>query len=256
MVYCIRGDKKPRQARKKSETGVYHVMLRGINRQTIFEDDEDCRMFMETIAIYKKDTNTSLYGYCLMKNHIHLLVKSDMLSSFMRKLGAKYVYWYNWKYDRVGGLFQDRYKSEPVDGDGYFLTVLRYIHQNPVKAGIVETPDKYEHSSYNEYITQIKKSEIVDTDFVFKMLSIEQFVDFHDETNNDNCLEIVEIRRVNDEIAKQMIYKVSKCTNPSDFQELEIHKRNQSIRTLKEKGLSIRQIERLTGISRGIVLKA
>ncbi|OQB14536.1 MAG: Transposase IS200 like protein [Firmicutes bacterium ADurb.Bin193] len=245
----------PRQARKKSESGIYHVMLRGINRQTIFEDEEDCNVFLETIAIYKDDMSTCIYGYCLMKNHIHLLVKSDKLSDFMRKIGAKYVYWYNWKYDRIGGLFQDRYKSEVVEDDGYFLTVLRYIHQNPIRASITETIDEYEFSSYNEYIKSNGK-KIIDTDFVFNMLSLNEFIKFHNETNNDKCLEIIEVRRINDEIAKSMIYKVSKCKNPSEFQALDLYKRDKYIKILKENGLSIRQIERLTGINRGIVLKA
>ena len=245
----------PRQARKKSESGIYHVMLRGINRQTIFEDEEDCNVFLETIAIYKQETSTYIYGYCLMKNHIHLLVKSDKLSDFMRKVGAKYVYWYNWKYDRVGSLFQDRYKSEVVEDDGYFLTVLRYIHQNPIKANITETIDRYEFSSYNEYIKSNEK-KIIETDFALDMLPPIDFIEFHNEINDDKCLDIIEVRRINDEIAKGIIYKVSKCKNPSEFQALELCKRDKYIKTLKNKGLSIRQIERLTGINRGIVLKA
>jgi REP element-mobilizing transposase RayT len=90
-----------------------------------------------TLGTYKAEFNCQICAYCLMKNHVHLLIRigQEDLQHFMRKVGAKYVYWYNWKYDRVGGLFQDRYKSEPVEDDGYFLTVLRYIHQNPVKAG-------------------------------------------------------------------------------------------------------------------------
>ena len=220
----------PRQARKKSKSGIYHVMLRGINRQTIFEDEEDCNVFLETIAIYKDETSTYIYGYCLMKNHIHLLVKSNNFSDFMRKIGAKYVYWYNWKYDRVGSLFQDRYKSEVVEDDGYFLTVLRYIHQNPTKANITDTIDKYEFSSYNEYI-ELNEKKIIDADFVLDMLPLKEFIEFHNEINNDKCLDIVEVRRINDEIAKSMIYKVSKCKNPSKFQALDLYKRDKYIKT-------------------------
>ncbi len=114
-----------------------------------------------------------------MKNHVHLLMKtdSDKLSTYMRKVGARYVYWYNWKYDRVGRLFQDRFRSEPVENDSYFLTVLRYIHRNPVKAGICETVAEYKESSYNEYIHP-RPHQITDTDFVLSMLGKAQFIEY------------------------------------------------------------------------------
>ena len=153
----------PRQATKKSATGIYHIMLRGINRQTIFEDGKDSQIFKEAIGIYKAQTDCQVYAYCLMKNHVHLLVKidEDKIGVFMRKVGAKYVYWYNLKYNRIGGLFQDRYKSEVVEDESYFITVLRYIHQNPVKAGLYKNLYDYKESSYNEYLHP-KENQITD----------------------------------------------------------------------------------------------
>ena len=133
----------PRQARKKSNSGVYHIMLRGINRQLIFEDDEDMQRFIETLKRYKDECGYSLYAFCLMGNHIHLLLKEgeEPISTILKRIAGSYVYWYNWKYGRSGHLFQDRFKSEPVEDDAYFLTVLRYIHQNPVKARICKKAD-------------------------------------------------------------------------------------------------------------------
>lgn len=246
----------PRQARKKSESGMYHIMLRGINRQVIFEDSEDSEVFLETIALYKAEFNCGIYAYCLMRNHVHLLIKidEDKLQHFMRKVGAKYVYWYNWKYNRIGGLFQDRYKSEPVEDDGYFLTVLRYIHQNPIKAEICERVEDYKESSYNEYINP-KHNQLTDTGFALSTISKEQFIEFNKEANDDKCLEISEIIRVNDNEAKAIIYEMSKCGNASEFHALPEEKRNVYLRELRSKGLSARQIERLTGISRGLVLR-
>jgi len=124
----------PRQARQKSESGIYHIMLRGINQQIIFEDEEDSEKFIETLKTYKAISGYKIFAYCLMGNHCHLLLKvekEDLVLIFKRIAGS-YVYWYNWKYYRRGHLFQDRFKSEPVEDDVYFLTVLRYIHQNPV----------------------------------------------------------------------------------------------------------------------------
>lgn len=247
----------PRQARKKSESGVYHIMLRGINRQVIFEDNEDLSVFLKTIDMYKAEFECRIYAYCLMKNHVHLLIKidNDELHKYMRKVAAKYVYWYNWKYDRVGGLFQDRYKSEPVEDERYFLTVLRYIHQNPVKAAICGSIAEYKDSSYNEYIHP-REHQITDTDFAFSMLSKEQFEIFMNEESQDKCLEIQEIVRVNDSNARAMIREISKCNNVTQFQALPRGTRNRFLSELKAKGLSVRQIERLTGINRGLVQKA
>jgi len=126
----------PRYARKKSDIGIFHIMLRGINKQTIFEDDEDRRRFMETIERFKAVSKYEIYGYCLMSNHVHLLLKEteEAISTAIKRICSSYVYWYNWKYERCGHLFQERYKSEIVENDAHVLTVLRYIHQNPVKA--------------------------------------------------------------------------------------------------------------------------
>jgi len=160
----------PRGTRKKSTTGIYHVVLRGINKQRIFEDTQDYHKFLETIKISKDKSGYTLFAYCLMSNHVHLLIKEgkESLGNSFRRIGASFVYWYNWKYSRCGHLFQDRYKSEPVETDSYFLTVLRYIHQNPIKAGIVKEIGQYPWSSYQEYIT---KPEICDTAFALKLFS-------------------------------------------------------------------------------------
>ena len=142
----------PRQPREKSESGIYHIMLRGINQQVIFEDYEDYSKFIETLETYKAVSGYKVFAYCLMSNHIHILLKVEKedLDLIMKRIAGSYVYWYNWKYYRKGHLFQDRFKSEPVEDDEHFLTVLRYIHQNPIKVGITKTIDDYKFSSYNE----------------------------------------------------------------------------------------------------------
>ena len=128
----------PRAARKKSSTGIYHVMLRGINGQPVFLDDEDNEKYLQTLKECKALSEFELYGYCLMGNHAHLLLKEgkEDLALVFKRMGARYVFWYNWKYRRYGHLFQDRYKSEAAESDSYFTTVLKYIHQNPKKAGL------------------------------------------------------------------------------------------------------------------------
>ena len=227
-------------------------MLRGINRQLIFEDDEDMQRFIETLKRYKDECGYSLYAFCLMGNHIHLLLKEgeEPISTILKRIAGSYVYWYNWKYGRSGHLFQDRFKSEPVEDDAYFLTVLRYIHQNPVKARICKKAENYPFSSMNEYLN---KAEIVDTEFAFSVITKEEFILYHTEINDDCCLELEPLSIMNDADAKAIIYNITKCKNPTDFQHIDKSTRNKFISELHTQGLSIRQICRLTGLSKKIV---
>ena len=245
----------PRMAREKSSTGVYHVMVRGINQQNIFEDDEDRRRFVERLGIVKKNLKFELYAYCLMNNHVHLLIKENgsELSTIMKKIQTSYVYFFNWKYERCGHLFQDRYKSECVEDDRYFYTVIRYIHQNPVKDGI-SAIDKYKWSSFSDYITL---KGITDTNCFLGMLGNEsqkKYIEFMFEENNDMCLELNEKYKLTDEKARELIRKIAKVKKVADIQKLEKSKREVILRKCKEiDGISVLQISRVTGITRGIL---
>ena len=246
----------PRQARKKSESGIYHVMLRGINQQQIFEDSEDYYKFLDILTECKAISEFKLIAYCLMGNHIHLLIKEgpETLEQIFKRICGRFVYWYNIKYQRAGHLFQDRFKSEPVDSEKYFFTVLRYIHQNPVKAGVCKRVENYVYSSYLEYISG---KNLVDTDYVLELTTIEEFVGLHQQNKEDSCLDITDkvIRRVTDEQAKYLIKKIAKCDNVADFQNLDIPVRDKYLKKLRDKGISIRQLSRLTGISFNVVRK-
>ena len=120
--------------------------MRGINRQNIFNEDEDSYKFIQTLKDYQKISGYNIYAYCLMGNHIHLLLQigTEPLAQVMRRICGKYVYWYNQKYERAGYLFQDRFKSEPVEDDLYLLVVMRYIHQNPLKVGMFKEIGQYQ----------------------------------------------------------------------------------------------------------------
>ena len=248
----------PRAAREKSSTGIYHVMLRGINHQIIFEDDEDYQKFLWTIKDTKEKSGYEIYAYCLMSNHIHLLLKevTEDLGIVFRRIGASYVYWYNWKYSRRGHLFQARYKSEAVEMDSYFLTVLRYIHQNPYKAGIVKNIADYPWSSYGEYVGEPR---ICDVEFALNMFStnrvnaVKLFKEFNLVENQDRCLDYDQDARLNDTEASNFIRSISGVQSPTEIQGFKKDKRNEVIKECKAKGLSIRQIERLTGVSFGVI---
>jgi REP element-mobilizing transposase RayT len=251
----------PRHARDKSESGIYHIMLRGINKQDIFEDDEDRQRLLETIKHYKTISKYEIFGYCFMSNHVHILVKEteEPVSSAIKRICGSYAYWYNWKYNRCGHLFQERYKSEIVEDEDYFLTVLRYIHNNPVKAGISVNARDYRWSSYNEYMG---KAVIADTDFALGIFSddrkkaVEIFVEYTNEPNEDKCLEIEEMTRItDDEIRKHLAYMG--ISSMSDLQHLEKAKRHEIIRSVKTiNGISVRQLSRVTGISKSVIDRA
>lgn len=252
----------PRVAREKSESGIYHIMVRGINRQEIFVEEEDYIRFIQTLERFKEISNYDLYAYCLMGNHVHILLKEgpEPLSTIMRRIGSSYVLWYNKKYNRVGYLFQGRFKSEPVENDSYFFIVLRYILQNPVKAGLVSTVADYKWSNYNDYISDNDKSEIKRVFAMFhqkRATALAAFIEFVNAKNDDKCLDLDDTKRVTDKEAMKIITEYCKIEYPQRIQGFEISTRNRYLKDLKEvHGLSVRQIERLTGINRGVVQRA
>ena len=148
----------PRKAREKSGTGIYHVMLRGINHQDIFEERSDYWKFLKLLRLqtHPEDKlgrplqpHCIVYAYCLMTNHVHLLLREldEGLMPPIKSISIAYAQYFNLKYERSGHLFQDRFKSEPVNDMGYFITLLRYIHQNPIAAGIAASVSGYTWSS-------------------------------------------------------------------------------------------------------------
>ena len=243
----------PRVERKKSATDMYHIMLRGINQQVIFHDAEDYEKFLEILAECKAISEYKLFAYCLMGNHVHLLMKTgkEDLSQIFKRIGVRYVYWYNEKYCRRGHLFQDRFKSEVVEDDRCFLTVLRYIHQNPANAGITKNIGEYQWSSYKTYFN--KNNKLIDGELAKDLLG-KKFIAFNDEKNEDKCMEHDDSPfRLSDSEAKVIIKQMSGCDNVEDFLRLGNETRATHILKFKKMGMSIRQISRLTGVSFGVV---
>jgi REP element-mobilizing transposase RayT len=128
---------------------VYHVTARGNEQRPIFRDDLDRREYLDRIAHYRERFRFQLLAYCLMTNHVHLVVRSGAipLSRVMAGLQSSYTQWFNRRHARVGHLFQGRYKAFLVQEDRYLLALIRYVHLNPVAAGIVESASGYSWSS-------------------------------------------------------------------------------------------------------------
>lgn len=225
-----------RRARETSKTGIYHIVVRGINRQTIFEDVEDKRKLLHIIYKYKHISRFELYGYCLMDNHIHLLVREreESISKFFKRISSSYVYWYNAKYERCGHLFQARFSSEVVEDKHYFLTVLRYIHQNPLKAKLVKNVYESKWTSIHDYLG---KTKIVDTEMAFKLFSdnkrqaVERFKEFMEKQNSDKCLDIYEKIRTDDSEIRAYMRGLG-IPSSSYLQQMEPWSRNEIIAKL------------------------
>lgn len=231
-------------------------MLRAVNQQQIFLDAEDYQRFLSILVECKEVCGFALYAYCLMGNHIHLLigVNKEPLETIFRRIGSRFVYWYNLKYERAGHLFQDRYRSEPVEDDSYFLTVLRYILRNPINAGMEHTLGTYRWSSYHAYLGD--GEHFTDIDLALSIAgSREDLLRFLQEENKDRAMDVTSTCRtgLTDTAAVAMAQKITGCNHPSAFQDLPRQKREAMIRELYHRRLSLRQIARLTGTSKTTV---
>ena len=262
----------PRKPRISSATGIYHVMLRGINRQNIFFDQYDYKDFLTLLQkqVYPgNQLHQSLppycivYAYCLMPNHVHLLIRENekKISEVMKSIAVGYAWHYNNKYQHIGAVFQDRFRSEPVNDEAYFFTLLRYIHQNPIKAGLTKDVPSYDWSSWHEYenvrqpegesqpsICNIKAvTDRMPLDdlraLVFELLPASAAVLDIETTGN---------RKTDDDIIE--FFRTTLGINyVQDIALMDRDIQKEAIRMARNFGASIRQLERLTGASFSII---
>ena len=266
-----------RRPRKESPTGYYHVVQRGTGKQVLFEDEYDYERYMTKLTECKSELCFNLCAYCLMNNHVHLLIHVDSLktlSKLMLRLGRSYAGYYNVKYDHAGYVFQDRFYSDPIYDDQQLLTCVRYIHNNPVKAGLGQRDD-YRWSSYNDYFsndldgyrlcgrnerqvqhnTDVVKNRLVDFNLVLGLFdSIEQFKQYS-ESADDEVFVDVEVDVATCSLGQEIIRKHfgNEFENSLMVKQLRVEERNQIIREMKQAGMNNHQIELVTGVSRRIV---
>lgn len=157
----------PRKPRQKSPSGIQHIMVRGVGKMDIFPYDSDKLVYLDYIGIIKEDMNFELLAYCLMSNHAHLLIKddADSLSLAMKRIGICYAQYFNKSNQRSGHVFQDRFRSQIIENPRQCIVCARYIHNNPVKAGIVSKPEHYPWSSYNAYLFP-SKSKLINPELI------------------------------------------------------------------------------------------
>lgn len=256
----------PRNSREKSKSGIYHVVLRGINRQDIFHTDEDFLNFLTIVKRVKAARQFQLYAYCLMRNHIHLLIheQDEDIAKTMKRIGVSYAGWYNTQYERTGHVFQDRFKSEPVEDSQYLLTVLRYIHNNPVRAYMVTNPEEYKWSSCKEYYEDaLPAEEVTNTTRILEMFSVDKETgrillrDFMKLQDFDQVLDIEKRERKSDAELQAHVEYLLDGQPVLRLTTMNKQERNSFLQQLKKlKGVTQRQIARVTGLNPNIIFKA
>lgn len=242
----------PRAARKKSISGIYHVIIRGNNQCIIFYDQSDYYHFLKRLQSVKEKTDFQLYAYCLMGNHVHLLIKEgkEPLEIVFKRLGTSYVQYFNLKYQRHGHLFQDRFLSENVEDNPYFWDVLRYICQNPVKAGLSSTPFDYPWLGCWEIAGDDKlldKHEYFDDIGIDRLRSLVSIPCKNQHLENDTN------HKLTDAEAMELIRDKCGCSHTTEIANWTIKMRDDAVRKSVRAGLSYRQLARLTGISKTVI---
>jgi len=251
----------PRQARQISETGFYHIVFRGVNHCNLFEEQEDFERMLHLLANVKSELDLAVPAYCLMDNHVHLLIQEQAAGDVilaMRKLLGPYAYWFNRKYGRSGALIANRYRSSCVESDEYLLTLVRYIHQNPLVAGIAGRIENYRWSSYGDYVK--KTSSLTDTQFILQMFSsdheaaINGFIDFHKTLESKDLSFSGSSKKAERTIHEEATAALG-GVEPHSISGMPRNERDSALTLLRRSGFSIRQIERATGVSRNIIAK-
>lgn len=252
----------PRSARKHCESNIYHIFIRGVGRQLVFEDDQDREMFLEQMSRFLRG-ECRLLAWVLMDNHVHLLIRGSMeaISLFMQKVESSYSGYFNKRHDRVGYLFQGRFGSEGIADDRQLLAALRYIHQNPVKGGLSRSCD-YRWSSYGEYLRRRgRTSGLCDVSFANGAFDdVTQFERFHTEEEHAPLLDVESCHHRYERMSDAQATRIASQALGEGWKAALANcvkaERDERIRSLKSVGLSIRQIERLTGIGRGIIQRS
>ena len=150
---------------------LYHVIVRGNQRRKTFLNDADYQAYLQRLGRYRRKFGHSVHAYCLMPNHVHLLVESSQapIAKFMQGLQQSYSQYFNKRYRKTGHVFQGRYKAIICQKDEYLLQLIRYIHLNPVRAGMVREPERYVYSGHRAYLAG-KTTEVIDSRKVLGMI--------------------------------------------------------------------------------------
>lgn len=254
-----------RTARIFSISKDYHIIFRGIDKQNLFYDDEDRKRFLKILEEIKEENNYIIYAYCLMSNHVHMVIKSEkeFLSRGIKSLLLRYGHYFNNKYERVGSIVQNRFSSRNIETIKYFIDACKYVHRNPENAGICKT-ENYKWSSYHEYAQKdilSSNRKIIDTTTLMAYFNneVDTFVKFTTNNNLDDINEYAEyemFNRVPDKVLLEIISKKFHIDNTTEvanyFTSMNSEELKKSLKEIiKIKGITITQLSRLLRIEKG-----
>lgn len=215
----------PRYPRNYLDTSFFHVMSQGINKSYIFKDEIDIKFYIKNMYEIKDKYNAKIIAYCIMNNHTHMLIETkttENLSKYMHCLNTRYGIYYNKKYKRTGYVFRDRYKAEGIYSEEQLHNCIKYIYDNPVKAGLCNNAKEYEFSNYRK-IDTINNKEYV-------------FIDIEEDKKG---------------LCEKLVNKFLKG-NKLNLEELKNNKRELKIliETLRKYNISFRTISEIININR------
>lgn len=207
----------PRRARKEINSKFLHIMIQGINREYIFNNEKDIERYLKITKEKLKNIDLDIISYCIMNNHAHFLVFAkdiNQISVLMKKINTSYAIYYNNIYNRCGYVFRDRFKSEEILSRKHLINCIHYIHNNPVKAEICKKQEDYKYSSYREFKNKsylINKNKVLkilgDYDIDIKSILIEDYTNYNFiddvDVNNKNKLK--------DDVLEEFLKKKNIC---------------------------------------------
>ena len=225
-----------RKPRKFLNTNFFHIMLQGINKEYIFEEEICKKVYLKLLFQNYKKYNNDIISFCIMDNHLHIILyvdKIENMSNLMKYINCEYAQFYNRFKNRVGPVFRDRFKSQPIEDESYLYQCILYVHRNPVKAEIAETIDTYEYSRTMKYsldkVNKIlnKNIEVVDE------LGQNKFIDIEEQNEN--------IENVIDKIIER------------DIKELQLNREN--LKDFKVIAEIVKRIKNETNASLTVIAK-
>lgn len=240
--------------RKASITNIYHIIARAVNKQILFYDDKDKERYLKFINEAKKIFNFDVCGYCLMTNHVHLVLhdKNQDISNIMKKINEKYALSFNKRYDREGVLFDGRFKSQPIESHKYLIDCMRYVHQNPVFANMVSSIYDYKFSSIHTYKNRKKNYlNLINDEFVLGEMSSQEFLKWNENIKDGRITKkkFIDFKnKITDEKVIDYILKKFKIDDVTKLSHIEIEKAKEIAQHLYLLDVNKKQISRVLGL--------
>lgn len=241
----------PRRARVPSKTGYYHVIMRGINREYIFKHQEYKQFYKHHLFHYQEEGKYAIVAWCIMDNHVHLVLYSpnlEVMSAGLHDLNQIFAQKYAKDFRWVGHVFQSRYKSENVEDDDYLRQVIRYVHNNPVKAKMVLDGLDYKWSSFNAYKQAIMNEQMI---FAYSLFDNkwQRFYNYHLQEDEKEFLEIKEdLEKYRYEKAQKLIAEI--CVANGIYDRRDLQRQPEIMKNIisalrRKSGLSLEKIAKL-----------